>query len=521
MARRAAVRNLPARFWILLLLAALPRFAWLSVPLCDLDESWSWYHVKLIWAAGEFWRPVSIAVDAPLFPAINLVTARLLGHDIGSLRVPPAIFGTLSVPLCYLLVRRLASETLAWRTALLMAVSPFFVYYSKDARPYAQLLFTCLFFTWAFFATERMRSPARRRVVLAACTLAAVASHYYALVYLASFYGQRLWHHHRAGRRAELRDDFTTGVVCFVVVLPLVLLFLHSFERLSLGYWTAGSINLATVVAEQWFFTGSLGAGEDPNVLTLVVVQTIVFALLMVPALVVWWRGAPRPVLHPLLASIWLWSPGLMQACDLLFSRKSMFLPRGFLPSAPFLLTWWFTWSEAMPVGRRTRRIYQGVMLVPVLLFAIPIATSSPDHAAFKYREVITEIVDQIRPYEGRFGTMAVHFWWMAQYYAYHYEGRATVEPIGMIHRELAHNRGEMAAVMAGVETLPRVTGVLYVENALASKYFDPEGQVLAALDAERPRLAEPPCHPTLGPEVGLYCTRMVLFGPAREPSPP
>jgi 4-amino-4-deoxy-L-arabinose transferase-like glycosyltransferase len=37
--------------------------------------------------------------------------ARALGHDVWPMRLPPVVFGTLVVPLFYLLVRRLARRT--------------------------------------------------------------------------------------------------------------------------------------------------------------------------------------------------------------------------------------------------------------------------------------------------------------------------------------------------------------------------------------------------------------------------
>jgi len=66
------------------------------------------------------------------------------------------------------------------------------------------------------------------------------------------------------------------------------------------------------------------------------------------------------------------------------------------------------------------------------------------------------------------------------------------------------------------VDQLPPQSGVLLVENAIAERYLDPDGQVAAALAARRPRLADIPCHPTYGPEIALFCTRMILYGPVR-----
>jgi 4-amino-4-deoxy-L-arabinose transferase-like glycosyltransferase len=515
---RAASDGALARAAVLLVVAAIPRFAWLATPPCALDESWSWYHVGLMLQAHDYWKPLGIAIDGPLFVAINLGMAKLLGHDgIWPMRIPAAVFGTLAVPLFYLLVRRLADARLAWRAALLMSVSPFFVYYAKEARPYAQMLFASMLFLWAFFATETWPTR-RRRLLLALLTDVAVASHYYAVVFFAGFWLQRLWGHRRAGRRDALRADFWTAALCAVATLPLAFVFLASFTRIPFGYWASPAVNVVTIVAEQFLFTGTLGLGDDPNVLLTFVVQAGVFLLLLLPWIVVRVRRAPRPALHPVLNALWLWPPATMQVFDLVTGGHAMFLPRGFIGSAPFLLTWWLAWCDAMPTRTAVRRGYQALLLAPVLLAGLWVGTSDPKHAAFKNREVIQEIVDQMRPYEGRFGVVAAHFWWMAQYYAYFYRGAATVVPLGLFDRDAAYAaHSEMAGVRAGLARLPRDQGVMLIENAVADRWLDPHHEVATTLAAQRPTLAEIRCHPRLGPEVALFCTRIVLFGPVAQ----
>lgn len=74
--------------------------------------------------------------------------------------------------------------------------------------------------------------------------------------------------------------------------------------------------------------------------------------------------------------------------------------------------------------------------------------------------------------------------------------------------------------VAFGVAALPDDGGVILVENDLARRYIDPGGEVFASLSARRPLLAEIPCHPKYGGGLAIYCTRMVLFGPARPTTP-
>jgi hypothetical protein len=506
------------RLAVLLVVAAVPRFAWLTRPYATFDETWSWYLVDLIHRAGAFWHPVGIGMDAPLFVAVNLATTRWLGHEtIAPLRFPPAVFGTLSVPLFYAVVRRLGTERLAWRAALLTAVSPFFVFYGKDARPYAQLLFTSLLFTWAYVATEGTRRRWGRRVLLAALAACAVASHYYALTYLAAFYSLQAWRHWRADDRAATRDVLVTGAVGLVVLTPLLLVFALSVSRITVPYWRVPSLNFVSVVAEQFLFTGVAATSDDPNATLLMWLQIAVVVLLIVPTWVRWWRETAAPPLHPVLGALWWWTPGLVQLHDLVGSRAAMFFPRGFIASAPFLLPWWLHQCDAMPVRAWLRRTYMVAMLAPVLVSGWWTATCDPRHAMYRNREAVAEVAAQMRTLEGQFDVAIVHLWWAAQCVAYYYRGAAPVQGLGLDLRELAVQQGDLAAALASLRALRPTDRVLLVENDLATDHVDPDERVRAVLRATRPVLAEVPCHPTLEREIGFLCRHMLLYGPARS----
>jgi uncharacterized membrane protein len=68
----------------------------------------------------------------------------LVGSSDFFLRLPSALFGIGSLPLCYVLVKRLASGYIALFVVLVFALSPFHIWYSQEGRMYAQLLFFSL-----------------------------------------------------------------------------------------------------------------------------------------------------------------------------------------------------------------------------------------------------------------------------------------------------------------------------------------------------------------------------------------
>jgi len=86
------------------------------------------------------------AVNTNILPLYYLVVHPMLG--IGSqdalLRLPSLIFGSLSILQFYFVVRNWLGRTIGLISATLMAISPFHIWYSQEARPYIMLLFLAL-----------------------------------------------------------------------------------------------------------------------------------------------------------------------------------------------------------------------------------------------------------------------------------------------------------------------------------------------------------------------------------------
>jgi uncharacterized membrane protein len=85
---------------------------------------------------GRTWHP-------PLSFVVNHLFLRAGSSDV-LLRLPSVLFGIGSLPVFYLLLKRLASEQTAMFSVLLLAISPFHVWYSQEGRMYAQLVFLSL-----------------------------------------------------------------------------------------------------------------------------------------------------------------------------------------------------------------------------------------------------------------------------------------------------------------------------------------------------------------------------------------
>jgi len=123
-----------------LILAAFLRFDGLGVPSYWLDEILHQY-LTTDAAAQPWWRWIIgfSPEHGPLYYASQLA-ARPFGSSETAGRFPAALFGLATVPLVWLAMRRRDAVT-AIVSAILLAVSPLHVYYSREARAYALLMF--------------------------------------------------------------------------------------------------------------------------------------------------------------------------------------------------------------------------------------------------------------------------------------------------------------------------------------------------------------------------------------------
>lgn len=120
------------------LAALLVRFYRLGHQSLWVDESFTW---ELI-APGRglhFWPQILAAYQGPLYHAAAWLAVRL-DPTVAALRAPSALAGVAAVPIVGLLAGRLFGSASGRLAALLLAASPFHVWYSQEGRGYAMLV---------------------------------------------------------------------------------------------------------------------------------------------------------------------------------------------------------------------------------------------------------------------------------------------------------------------------------------------------------------------------------------------
>jgi hypothetical protein len=191
----------------LLALVALTALALaVRIPLMDqsltLDEPHAWVIAE--GSLGDLFRELRAGyeIHPPLYFMLAWLAGKF-GDPVVWVRMPSLVLGTASVPLTYLLGRLTVGRTAAAAGAALLALSPFAVHYSTDARPYATLMFFCLASTLALLMAVDTRR-AGWWVLYAVSACAVLYTHYFGAFVLLAQAGWTIWVARDQGRAVLL-----------------------------------------------------------------------------------------------------------------------------------------------------------------------------------------------------------------------------------------------------------------------------------------------------------------------------
>jgi uncharacterized membrane protein len=173
-------------------LGALLRFVAIGDQSFWFDES---YTVDLV---GRGFGDMLAAIPdtestPPLYYVLAWPWAKLFGTGEAGLRSLSAVMGTAAVPATWAAARELLrSERAALIAAALVAVNPYFVWYSQEARSYSLLVLTTAI--TLVFLGRALREPSRRAcAVWAASCVVALLTHYFAGFVIVAEAGWLVW----------------------------------------------------------------------------------------------------------------------------------------------------------------------------------------------------------------------------------------------------------------------------------------------------------------------------------------
>lgn len=216
----------------------------------------------------------------PLHYLLLWLTMQLAGSSEFSLRFLSAGVGTLAIPLVYWLGRRLNGPAVGLAAAALIAISPFHVWYSQEARMYALLMtFGLLSLVFALLVTDSECSQLRRwpAAGYVVSTAGALYTHYYGVFLLPAHVILALLH---GNWRARWREWLALPIIAVVLFAPWLLGVWPQYQRAPHGY-----VPNEGLPAVLWNVASTYTVGENivPNA-TVIVAVAAVLALLGVVA---------------------------------------------------------------------------------------------------------------------------------------------------------------------------------------------------------------------------------------------
>lgn len=179
-----------------------------------------------------------------------------LGRQDAWVRFPALIFGVLAIPLLYKLAKSLFNRHVGYLAALFLAWANVAVYYSRDVRPYAMLVFWTLLSFWGLWRAYQTRRGQYWGIVVAGLASAAL-THYFTLFLLLPmglFVGLQLLFH--------LKDKLFWQYSIYFVICLMVLIMVFAFNGRLRDIYSVGSRFSSVVVQPE---TLSLPAAEKPN----------------------------------------------------------------------------------------------------------------------------------------------------------------------------------------------------------------------------------------------------------------
>jgi 4-amino-4-deoxy-L-arabinose transferase-like glycosyltransferase len=139
---------------LITLLAAALRFYRLGEWSFWIDEL---YSIRRALTQTEFAE--AVARWPPVTTLLIGATLRLLGVTEWSARLVPAVIGILTIPILYLPIRRVWNVRVALIASLLVALSPWHLFWSQNARYYTALMLLCALASLAVFVAFEKNRP--------------------------------------------------------------------------------------------------------------------------------------------------------------------------------------------------------------------------------------------------------------------------------------------------------------------------------------------------------------------------
>lgn len=185
-----------------------------------LDEVFT-MHVSQL-SPYEIWKFTvsSFDVHPPLFYWLEHISISFLGLTPLGLRIFPAVFGILTIPVFYVIGKDLYNENLGLLLSIFIAISPFHIFHSQDARMYT--LFLLLFSVSVLFLIKYIKTKKTIFFITSALILAATCYVHFLSFVLSSIFIYTILLVLCLENKSLIKNTFTHLCICVISILPLI-----------------------------------------------------------------------------------------------------------------------------------------------------------------------------------------------------------------------------------------------------------------------------------------------------------
>jgi uncharacterized membrane protein len=311
---------------------------------------------------------------SPLYFILTRLWMQLFGNSVVAIRSLSTIFGLFALLCVYWLCKELFKIPLvSWVAVTIFAVSPFYVAYSQEARPYSLWIVTVLSSNIALLRAIRLNS--RKSWLLYAISLA--ISLYTSLFSIFVAAGQSVYvivleKFHLTQTLKKYLLAFSLGIISFI---PWLLVIFYNWQRFQDNTtWMRVPITIPIKIV-IWVYSVAIVFVESPIYKAFdAIIVTRVIVDLSLFTLIIWafsflLRKAPKNIKLFILTSI-IVPTLLFVLSDLIFDTKTSTAPRYIVPcQLGILLTlaYFLAYRLAINYKNKTKQIAWRVILITLV----------------------------------------------------------------------------------------------------------------------------------------------------------
>ncbi|HEX9503182.1 MAG TPA: glycosyltransferase family 39 protein [Patescibacteria group bacterium] len=239
MIKKSTSKTSNPTIWLapILILGGLLRFYNNTAVALWHDEAFSALYIRYSWS--EMMYRIGLDVHPPLYYWILRLWSYVFGSGLLSLRSLSILFGILTIYAGFLFVRKaFNNEKLAIVAAFFLAINPFQIQYSLEARMYTLGTFLVLFSSFILLKALE-NNKLKYWLLYALLTAASLYTHYYLLFSIAAqgLYVLYYLYKNRLYKDSILFASLGSYVLAAVLFIPWLPTLLTQLRRVEAAYW--------------------------------------------------------------------------------------------------------------------------------------------------------------------------------------------------------------------------------------------------------------------------------------------